>query len=192
MILILREVVLHFPELYTPTKYNPRGGAPSNSPEMYRARFALTPDSESYKNVVAARDQLFAETFKSKADIIKREIEYNAQRNCWMDGNKYETTNGFPGHWILSAVRNPRSGAPLAKDRDGKRDVEERENKFYSGTIVNAKVDLWAQEGANSGFRCTLMAVQFVRDGESFGGPAAATADGFDDLGYDGDADDLL
>lgn len=185
-ILILREVVLHFPALYTPTPYQAGGAL------MYRAKFAIPPDSENYKNVVAIRDQLFAEKFKNRSDMILKEIEYNAQKNAFVNGDKYTTTNGFPGNYILSSVRAQKDGRPALVDRDGKRHVEESEAKFYSGAIVNAKVDLWAQDGANSGFRCTLITVQYVRNGPSFGGAAPATADGMDDLGFDESDDDLL
>lgn len=50
----------------------------------------------------------------------------------------------------------------------------------YSGCYVNAKVQIWAQKDKYVGVRCTLVSVQFVKDGDAFGGGGPATADGFE------------
>jgi hypothetical protein len=68
------------------------------------------------------------------------------------------------------------------------------DGKIYSGAWVNGIVEIWAQSNSyGNAIRATLVTVQFVKDGDSFGGAAPASAEGLDDLGADfDDEDDLL
>jgi hypothetical protein len=51
-------------------------------------------------------------------------------------------------------------------------------------------VDLWCQPKPNAGIRCTIMTVQFVKDGDAFGG-ARPSEDAFEEV-VDEEASDLV
>jgi len=60
--------------------------------------------------------------------------------------------------------------------------------KPYAGCIVNLKIDIYAMDSAppqGKSINCSLLAVQFVRDGKAFGAGGPGTADGFGDVGGD-------
>jgi hypothetical protein len=92
-----------------------------------------------------------------------------------------------PGYFVLAAHRREADGAPTLID--GKRAPLTKESgKPYAGCFVNASVDLWAQDGTFSGVRCTLLGVQFAKDGDSFGGSRPASPDEFESLDTEDDA----
>ena len=92
---------------------------------------------------------------------------------------------------VLTASRMKTKGRPKIVDRRGNALTEE-DGKPYSGCYVNAIVDIWAQKGETPGVRCELMGMQFVKDGEAFGGGKNLGDDAFDDLGDDeNDVDDV-
>ncbi len=51
--------------------------------------------------------------------------------------------------------------------------LTEADGRIYAGCYVNFNVDIWAQDGQYTGIRCSLNGVQFVKDGDAFGGAAA-------------------
>ncbi len=71
---------------------------------------------------------------------------------------------------------------PLVLDRD-KTPLTAADGKPYSGSYMNVSLEIWAQDN-NFGKRinATLKGVQFVGDGDSFGGGAPASPDDFEDL----------
>jgi hypothetical protein len=96
-------------------------------------------------------------------------------------------------------------GVPWSRVRRGEREVvingqkvvlTERDGKPYSGCYVNVKLDFWAQDNsADRGgkrINAQIKTVQFVADGDAFGGGTPASADGFEDLGDGADADELI
>lgn len=61
--------------------------------------------------------------------------------------------------------------------------LSESDGKPYSGCYVNAIIELWAQDNKfGKKVNAELKGIQFVRDGDPFGGGKAATADEFDDV----------
>jgi hypothetical protein len=94
--------------------------------------------------------------------------------------------NGAAGHMIVSATRALKDGPPKIVGRDGKTIITESSGLIYSGVYVNMSIDVWAQDNKfGKGIRAGLVAVQFVKHGEAFGGAAAATSDDFEDIGFD-------
>lgn len=127
---------------------------------------------------------------KSKgADVYK--LLAKKDRLALHDGDDKQKYEGFPSNFYLSpssdnkpTVMHGRTREPIGKD-DG---------TVYSGCYVNAKVEFWAQDN-NWGQRvnCSLLGVQFVRDGDAFGaGAPPANPDDFPDLAVDGDEVDPL
>ena len=57
---------------------------------------------------------------------------------------------------------------------------------IYGGCYVNGVIEIYVQKGENSGVRCALLGVQFVREGQAFAG-SRATDNDFDDIADKGD-----
>ena len=197
----LKEVRLSFPDLWVPTPFK-------NQPktEMYRATFLIEPDSANDKAIRAAIEECGTEVFKDKWEKTSKSIWGVPNKCSYLDGDTREY-DGYEGVWALSAVNKAR---PLVLDRvpyktdangkpilraDGTKEPNEltpADGKPYAGCYVNATVDIWVQSGEYPGIRCSLLGVQFARDGEAFSGGQRATADDFDDLGDTGEDDDLV
>lgn len=119
---------------------------------------------------------------------------------CYYPG-KRKSYDGFEGNMALVAKRYEKDGMPVLLDADksslwdaskGKA-MPGKEGRIYSGCYVNATVDLWAQDNKyGKTVRCTLLGVQYYKDGDSFGGTTKGSEDDFDDLGSGSDAGDDL
>ena len=95
---------------------------------------------------------------------------------------------GFDGMYSLS-TRAQAAQKPLVLDRNRQPGSVEQ-GTVYSGCYVNARVAFWAQDNKfGRRINCQILGVQFVKDGDSFGGGMRASVDDFDDLGDS--ADDL-
>lgn len=82
--------------------------------------------------------------------------------------------------------------APVVLDRRAARVAEGGEGAPYAGCYVNAQVEVWAQYGKYKRTNCTLLGVQFVRDGDAFGGGKPADLSAFSDLGDQGEDEEDL
>lgn len=182
------------------------------------------------KALVAAAKDAMAAAKKAKWGDKADEIKIKLANTPLQDGDDEEITTFAPmkGAYFLSAsktVYGPKGGdekdVPKRPFRIiGPRKVknDNGELKFpdvkqgddtapYSGSYVNVKVEFWGQpadsdRGIPNRINATILAVQFARHGESFGGGARVNVDdefdeedGEDDLGGssapDDDDDDL-
>lgn len=183
---VLRDVRLSFPDIWEAVQYQGQG------PFNFRASFLMAPNSKSKKEVDAAIKQVATEKWAAKAGAILPGILANPQKCCFIDGNLKEY-NGYAGNWALTATRSQESGRPRLVDRNKNIDLTPSDGKLYAGCYVNATVEIWAQDNSyGKAIRATLVNIQFVKDGESFGGAAPATADDLDDLGYEDEEEDDL
>jgi len=177
---VIRDARLSFPDLFEAVQF--QGTGPFN----YRATFLVEPNSESAVKLHAAIKQVANEKWGAKAQTYLPGILSNPQKICFLDGN-LKAYNGYADMWALSASRSADDGAPVVVDR-GKRRIEAKDGIMYAGCYVNATVEIWAQDNSyGKGIRATLVNVQFVKDGESFGGAAPASDSDLEDLGYDDD-----
>jgi hypothetical protein len=184
-VVVLKDVRLAFPQdLWTPGQYEGKGAF------SYGAQFLMAPDSEAKKICDEAIREVAVAEWKSKADMCLEEYRMNKQKFPFLNGDRRPEYNGFPGNWALTAKAQEKK-KPLVVNKNPKIPVGENDGIIYGGCYVNAKVEFWAQSGTNAGVRCSLLVVQFVRDGDSFGGGAMASIDDMDDLGFE-DEDDLL
>jgi hypothetical protein len=183
MKLVIRNARLSFPDLYTAVQYQNQG------PFNYRATFLVPADGKMKKEIAAAIRQVAADKFGAKADAILKEAVAKG-KICFLDGSEKDY-NGYDGQFYLVATRQDTAGAPVVVDR-AKQRLAESSGQIYSGCYVNAVVEIWAQSNTfGKTVRCTLVSVQKIADGESFGGAAPATDEGLDDLGFDESADDF-
>lgn len=180
----LANVRLSFPKLFDAEAF------PGTEAKRYGAAFLIEKDSANDKAIQAAIEAEAKAKYGKTWEKTLKSIEGNTNKFCYRDGDlgKYDVEEG---HMVLSSNRKESDGRPLVIDRD-KTPLQSKDGKPYAGCYVNAKVQIWAQDGQYTGMRCTLMGVQFVKDGDSFGGAGKANADEFDDLGAEEDGEDAL
>jgi len=176
----VRIALFNDPALWTPKQYEGKGAF------KYSAKFIMAPDSEEKKLCDEAIKEVTSAEWKGKTESLTEEFKLNRQKWCFEDGNRRQNYAGYPGNWVLTANRAEKDNAPQVVDR-GLKPISENSGIIFSGCLVNARVDFYAQSGVNAGMRCTLIAVQFAAIAESFGGAAPATIDGLDDLSLEDD-----
>lgn len=183
----LQNVRLAFPDLFEATQYQGQG------PFNYGAQF-LTPDADPVVVATGADgrpvqtrlskviEKVAADKWGAKAQANLAGIKSNPQRFFLVDGNT-KAYDGFAGNWAISAKRPQDKGRPLVIDNN-RAALTAADGKPYAGCYVNATVEIWAQDNNfGKGIRATLLGVQFVRDGDAFGGGGSrSTEDDFDDI----------
>jgi hypothetical protein len=153
----------------------------------YGCTLLIDPADPQVKAINAAIDAAATEKFGAKAPLILKTMRAT-EKACLRDGDNKEYS-GFPGNLYISATNVMR---PTVVDAD-KTPLVAADGKPYGGCIVNVSVELWAYSTGNNGISCTLLGVQFVKDGEKFGsGSSVADADEFDDVSAGADADSLV
>lgn len=171
----LINVRLSFPDLFKAGEYEGN--------RNYGATFLVDPDSANHKVIMDAIKAVGEEAWKAKAPaILKAALASDGQKVCYWDGNLKEY-EGYEGMMALRATRGEAKGRPMVIDAD-KSPLVEADGKPYAGCYVNASVELWAQDNKfGKTVRCTLLGVQFAKDGDAFSAGSVASEDDFDDLG---------
>ncbi len=188
-ILFLKKTRMGFPSLAEPK-------AMGEGNPAYGCRLIIDPSDSNAKLLDNAIREVAEEQWKKDAEgILAKLVEDNKvcfSKREYRDkqGKVYA---GFEGKYHLGA-RNGKE-QPTCVDRFGgeitkKSDIE---RILYSGCVVNAKVEIWAQDNQyGRRINCTLLGIMFAADGESFGGGAGrASADDFADMVED-NAEDLV
>lgn len=101
---------------------------------------------------------------------------------CFGNGNDLDKVyDGYKDQFYLKCSDTNR---PLLGNRQGKVVVEGDPQCPYSGCYVNAKISLWAYDNESRGVNSNIRSVQFVRDGDAFGGGGNRSAeDEFEAIG---------
>lgn len=180
MKLQLKNVRLSFPDLFEARAFK-AGDEPK-----YKAAFLIPKDSPQIAEIEKAILAAATEKWGAKAAGIIKNIRNNPNKFNFQDGDSKEY-DGYAGMMAFTASSKSR---PLILDRD-KTPLGTADGKPYAGCYVNASVDVFGYENSGNGLSATLKGVQFVKDGDAFGGGAPASPDEFDDLGVDEAADDL-
>lgn len=176
----IREARLAFPDLFKPRAYK-EGDTPK-----FGATFLLDPKSKDVKKIQDAMKEAAQNAWKEEAEET---LEYLIKKDkvCLRDGND-EKYDGFPGMLYLSTGNTKR---PTVVDRD-KTQLDAQSSRPYAGCYVNANVKIWAQDNQyGKRVNAEIQGVQFVRDGDAFGGGTVSNMDDFDDLSVEDD-DDLI
>lgn len=170
----------------------------------HSATFLIEPGSANDKAIEAAFKAEALALWGKKADVMLEDIRPQSNKCCYQKGDKKDY-EGFEGMMALTGHRKKQDGRPLLLDcyadpETGKpaRLMDNagnwtpgKEGRIYGGCYVNAAVEIYAQAGKNPGMRCGLMGVQFVKDGDSFGGASRAKEDDFESVEAPETADDL-
>jgi len=182
MKIVLKDVRISFcSSLFEAEQYQGKGAF------RHSAAFLVPKGSEQDKMIQAAITAVAAEKWAKRAPALLEAMRGNGNKFCYQNGDLKEY-DGYEGMMSLGTHRKQSDGAPLLIDRN-KAPLTASSGKPYGGCYVNATMDIYAQDGENQGIRCGLLAVQFFRDGDSFGGAGKGKADDFDDLGEGSDAD---
>jgi len=176
--IVLKNVRLSFPDLFkvgTP----PAG---STSEPKFGGQFIFPKDSEAYARAQAEVIKVATEKWGKNAVPIISELPKDKLCLRKGNGNLDKTGEVRNGYADMSYVVARNKVRPIVVDRD-KSPLIEADGKPYGGCYVNVSVDIYAMDKAGMGksVNATLLAVQFVGDGESFGG-AKGTADVFDSI----------
>lgn len=159
-------------------------------PLKYGADFLLTPGHEVYivnpdgsKKKSTMKDvELAVATETWKANGAKMLASLEASKRAHRDGDQRMKKDGTPyegyeGLWYVTAKNTAR---PLVIDAD-KTPLTEADGKPYSGCYVNAIIEVYGNAApTKKGVFAALKGVQFVRDGDAFGGGGRASEDEFD------------
>lgn len=184
MRIVIRNARLSFPDLFEAVQFDGQG------PFSYRCTLLIPSDSDVKKQIDSAIKETADGKWGAKAPAILEKAKL-VGKICFTDGN-LKDYNGYADNWALVTSRKDSDGAPAVIDRD-KTPLGKGSGKLYSGCYVNAIVDFFPQDNTyGKTVRSGLVSVQYVKDGESFGGAAPVTVDGFDDLGFDEDEGDDL
>lgn len=182
--IMLRNVRLSYEHIFTPSAFD------ESADKKYSATFIIPKDHQDVaalkKALIEAGAEKFGNAFDGKG--------WPKGFTCALkDGDKDENMNGellreanpeYAGCYVLRADSTRR---PLAIDRK-KAAVTEEDGVIYSGCYVNASLAAGGYEfgKVKKGVKCYLNGVQFVADGERFGGDAMSD---FDSLDGDDDED---
>lgn len=188
---LLKNVRLSFPDLWQPG--TPPAG--STSGPKYGGQFIFAPDSDAAKVAQAEFLRVATEKFGKNAPAILAELPKDKKCLRRGDGNldkAGEVRNGYAGMLYITARNKVR---PVVVDRN-KAPLTEADGRPYGGCYINVALDIYAHDKPGLGKRvdATLLSVQFVSEGEAFGGGGKGSADDFEDLGDEGESaapDDL-
>lgn len=180
MLIKLSNVRLSFNALFTPEAYK------AGDEEKFKAVFLIEKGSDLDKRIQQGMLDVAKLKFGEKnAQRVLDSIRVNPNKCCYQDGDTRDY-DGYEGHMALTAKNASR---PLVLDRD-KTPLNAQDGKPYSGCYVNAQIELFGYTEGGKGISASLGGVQFVRDGDKFGGGTRVTEDHFDDLGDFGDDED--
>lgn len=173
-IVMLTNARLAFPNLWEPQGV--RGD--DRSKPSFGGSFILTPDHPD----IAKMRQAIAAVANAKwgergPEILKGLIA--GDRVCLHNGDTKTQYDGFAGNWFVSTRSSTR---PLIIGPD-KSQLSEADGKPYAGCFVNAQIAIWAQDNQHGKrVNAQLRGVQFLRDGDAFGGGGVADVDEFADV----------
>lgn len=191
MKVILSDVRIAFAKIWEPEQFNGTG-EPACS-----ASFIIDPTRQAseLKKIADTIKAVAVEKWKEKATTTLQSLKAKGDL-CLHSGAEKADYDGFADMMFIAARNKAR---PIVVDRQ-KNPLTAADGKPYSGCYVNVAVDIWAQDnGYGKRVNAKLLSIQFVRDGDAFGGGAPGSADDFDEIaGEDegvetsGNADDLF
>lgn len=178
MKLILKDVRLAFPVLWTPEPFE--GG---NDPTPYfSASFLIPKNDPRIAEINKLIEATAAERWGAKAATMLKSAKAN--NKLFLKDGDLKNYDGFEGMYYVSARSKVR---PRVLDRS-KNPLVESDGKPYGGCYVLAILDTFGYEKGSIGIGAGLQGVQFMRDGDAFGGAKAASEEEFEDLGVDEEA----
>jgi hypothetical protein len=170
----LDNVRLSYPNLFAAKSF--QGG-----PAKFSASFIM--DKETHAKLIAKVDKAIDTVmkdggFKGKRSAIKGVCLRDGEEKTNDDGT---AKDGYGEEVMFLNASN--ASRPQVVDKDPSIPLTAEDSKIYAGCYVNAIIHLWWQDNDfGKRVNATLKAVQFVRDGESFGEAPVNVEEEFSDL----------
>lgn len=172
-VITLKNARLSFPQIWTPKAYM-EGQTPK-----FSANFLLDKDKDSAQ-IDALKSAIKAAAVEGFNGQIPKGLK------TFLGNGEDKAYDGYENAMFVSCSARQR---PVVIDRDRTPLVEE-DGRPYAGCYVNAALSLWVQNNQwGKRVNCNLNAIQFVKDGDSFGGNSLAVESVFDDISSEQDAD---
>lgn len=178
----LNDVRLSFAQLWHPYAPPPKPNQQPSKP-AFQCHFILPQDHSQLDEMKSALAQVAKNQWGENSDNVLRQLIADA-RVCMRNGNSKtdaegNVLDGYADSYFVSTRSYVR---PTVVNVD-RSPLTENDGKPYSGCYVNGIFRIWPQQN-NFGKRINaqLMGVQYVRDGESFGGGRVASPEEFDTL----------
>ena len=147
----------------------------------YSCSFILPPGHPAEKMIRDSMETLGKDKWGAKWPALKKEMEAK-DRTALHDGETKSSYAGFAGNLYVSARSKTR---PLVIDRD-KTPLTAQDGKPYSGSYVNATVEIWCQDNSfGRRINASLRGIHFARDGEPFAGGSSANPEDFEAIQED-------
>lgn len=172
--LLLKNVILSFSHIFAPHKSSPV------AKEKYSASFIVNPNTADGKKAIKMIEDEIKEVEKAVFGRSPVTIA-DPKRRCWMNGDEIinqktgEVVTGYAGMMVLKTSRALKNGPPQIVDRNPAVRLVATDNRPLSGDVVNAMVQIYGipvtdKERGGIGLFATVEVVQFVSQGERFGG----------------------
>jgi len=169
----LKNVRLSYPQLFV-AKPPEVGKEP-----VFSATFLLDKKKHAdlIKEIERATDRVALTAFKKKVKLNRVPLR---------DGNEKDETEGYGDEVMFVGARNTKR--PVVVDGD-LTPLTAEDSKPYAGCFVNATVRLFAYDHptGGKGVSASLRAVQFAKDGESFGAGRVDAEEEFEKISADAD-----
>lgn len=177
----LTNVRLSFPKLFEAEQYEGKGAF------RFGATFWIPKtDTTQIARVNEAIQTEAKAAWGAKAAAKLTEILPDKKACCFIDGTRKDADDV----WVLASYRPQEKGRPLVIDQQ-KNPLVATDGKPYAGCYVNATVEIYTTNKPNEGVRCGLLGVQFLKDGDAFGGGTPPNPDDFEALAEGANADSL-
>ena len=180
-IIKVQDVRLAFANLFEAKAMVGATGADANK-KRYGCTLIIQPDHPAIPQIKARIEAAATEKWKGNAaGMLASIIEQGrcAYSKVPKRNKKGEVYAGFEGMYSIAANRSEKQGRPEVFDAD-KTPLGEKVGRPYNGCYVNGYIDIWADDRWGPRICATLVAVQFRRDGDAFGGGGARVS--MDDL----------
>jgi Protein of unknown function (DUF2815) len=153
--------------------------------ENYCVHGIMGPKHPDIPKLVALMKQCARNAWGDKGEQTYAELKAQ-NRLAIHDGTVYKPgQDGYEGNFYVSANSKMR---PTIVDGD-RTPLVAKDGRPYSGCYANLMVNIWAQSGGKFGKRINaqMMGVQFVGNGDAFGGGRVATPEEFPNVATDAD-----
>jgi hypothetical protein len=162
--------------LYAAALFSPQRGPNGEGEPKYSATFGFPPSHPVVAQIKEGFRKLAEEKWGAKAADVFAELKAG-NKLCLHDGDAKASKEGYKGNLYLSASNKLK---PLVID-GLRQPLTADGGKPYSGSYVNATIELWAQDNKfGKRINASLTGVQFLRDGPRLAGGTVATVDDYE------------
>lgn len=173
---MIKNARLSYPSVFKASAYG-------DADPKFSAQFLLDEGSKEHKALEAAIKKVAKEEFGDQATAVLKKQNDNSMRRIIKLGNDKLNDEGevASGYADMAYIKASNKTKPKTFGR-GRQEITEQDGLLYGGSIVNASIDIWAQNNNYGKFiNVKLLGLQHWEDGEAFGGAGAtASADDFE------------